>query len=248
MIKKNEVGRHSKEVVLILISLALGMLILFSVSAVPSGIDGLKSISNQTKGSSPAGVFNISGGHISVFNLTARIQDPRWKGFVGNVTGSFTLSDASGSTLYDWQLSTLTGRIYATRNSSTIGWAAIKCANITTLDAENSKLNLTNPSDNLNVTFNYLSPSNPAFYVGAVPIAANSCPTLNTYVDNASQTNYFYEMALYSKPSIIYATIMEPGSVGYNGQKYDFQAIVPDYGTPGFTGSTAYYLYIELGS
>jgi len=236
-----------KEFFLVFASFVFIIFLIFSVLAVPVGPDSLNSISNQSKTANGAAEFNISGGNIATFNLTARIQDPRWKGFIGNVTGSFTLDDSSGSTLYDWQLSTLTGRIYSTRNGSTIDWSAIKCANLTTLNAENSALNLTNPDDNLNQTFN-LTGSNPAFYVGSVPIGANSCPTLNTYVNNASQTNYFYEMALYTAPSIVYATVMEPGSVGYDGDKYDFQAIVPDNGSPGFSGSTAYYLYIELGS
>lgn len=242
--KKENLG---KNFILAFASFVFILFLIFSVIAVPVGPDTLTSISNSTKVASGAKEFNISGGNIATFNLSARIQDPRWKGFVGNVTGSFTLDDASGSTLYDWQLSTLTGKIYSTRNGSTIDWSAIKCANLTTLNAENSALNLTDPNDNLNQTFN-LTGSNPAFYVGSVPIAANSCPTLNTYVNGASQTNYFYEMALYTDPSIVYATIMEPGSVGYNGEKYDFQAIVPDNGSPGFSGSTAYYLYIELGS
>ncbi len=236
-----------KRNVLVIISFTFILFLVFSVMAVPVGPDSLTSVSNQSKVANPALEFNISGGNIATFNLTARIQDPRWKGFVGNVTGSFTLDDASGSTLYNWQLSTLTGRIYATRNDSAINWAGIQCATNTTLDTEAGALNLTNPDDTLNKTF--VTPgSNPAFYVGGVPIAANSCPTLNTYQNSASQSNYFYEMALYSNPSVIYATIMEPGEVGYNGDRYDFQAIVPDVGTPGFTGATPYYLYIELGS
>ena len=124
----------------------------------------------------------------------------------------------------------------------------VNCSNITTLNAENAALNLTNPDDNLNVTFIYANPSHPPFYVGGAPITANSCPTLHTYVNSGSQTGSFYEMALYSAPSIIYATIMESSAVGYNGDLYDFQAIVPDDGSPGFTGATPYYLYIELGS
>lgn len=246
-LNKREQKNLGKTFTLAFVSSIFLIFLIFSVIAVPVGPDALNSVSNSTKVASGAKEFNISGGNIATFNLSARIQDPRWKGFVGNVTGSFALDDASGSTLYNWQLSTLTGRIYSTRNSSTIDWSTIQCANLTTLNSENSALNLSNPNDNLNQTFN-LTGSNPAFYVGGVHIAANSCPTLNTYVNNASQTNYFYEMALYTNPSIVYAAVMEPGSVGYNGNKYDFQAIVPDNGTPGFSGSTAYYLYIELGN
>lgn len=232
-----------------LIAFVLVFLILFSLvaSANPAGIDQVVQVSNVTKSSASAAVINISGGYIDTFNITARIQDPRWKGFVGNVTGSFALDDASGSTLYDWELSSLTGRVYTTRNSITPNWASIECSNITTLNSEANALNLTNPSDTLNKTFNS-SGVHSSFYVGAVFIAANSCPVLNTFVNSASQTSSFQEVALYSPSDIIYATLLEQGTVGYNGQHYDFQEIVPENGTPGFNGATAYYLYIELGS
>jgi hypothetical protein len=53
-------------------------------------------------------------------------------------------------------------------------------------------------------------------------------------------------MALYDSTSIIYATILENDLAGYDGQTYDFQMLVPENGSQGFTGATAYYLYVEL--
>jgi hypothetical protein len=106
-----------------------------------------------------------------------------------------------------------------------------------------------NPNDNLNKTFNYSSgASHNSFYVGSKSIPANYCPTLNTYVNNATQDNYFEEMALFDGFSLVYATIMEPRRTGYSGQSFDFQMIVPENGAPSFTGATAYYLYVEIGT
>ena len=182
-------------------------------------------------------------------NLSATMQNNRWKAFVGHVTGSFTLQDSSGSTIYNWNLNSITGRVYASRNSSTLNWASINCSNITTLNQENVNMNHTNPNDNLNMTFNTTSgATHNAFYVGSKSISANSCPTLNTFINNATQDSYFEEMPLYDGSSIVYATILNQNHAGYNGQNYDFQMIVPENGAASFTGSTAYYLYVEIGT
>ena len=231
------------------------------ISATPTGPSTITSISNSSLGTTPALSFNLSGGNIGVFNLTANVQDPRWKGFVGNASGSFTLSDASGSTLYNWNLASITGKLYATRYNSNVNWAGIQCANLTTLVNEDNSMNLTDltaPNDNLTQTFNCTSAgcagTNAPFYVGAVYIAANTCPTLFTYTNTTGQSlpqNSFYqETALYAPSNVlVYETPIEPSNtVGYNGQIYNFQMIVPENGTIGFNSSTAYYLYVELGS
>jgi hypothetical protein len=240
----------NKTLFLILFSLAVIIVLLqFIYAANPEGPDQVIVSSNTTKVSSAAKMINISGGYIASANLTATIQDARWKAFVGYVSGKFTLSDSSSSTIYDWTLTTITGRVYSTRNSSGVNWAVINCSNITNLNQENLNINQSNANDNLNKTFNYTSgATHNSFYVGAVNIPANTCPTLNTYVNNGTQDNYFEEMALYDGYNMVYATIMEPRRTGYNGQNYDFQMIVPENGAPGFTGATAYYLYVEIGT
>jgi hypothetical protein len=229
------------------------------ILAVPTGPSTIISISNSTKVASPALMFNNSGGFISTFNLTVSVQDSKWKAFVGNVSSSFTLSDGTGSTLYNWQSATTTGRIYATRNSSAINWPAVACANSTTLGNESIAMVLnttTAPSDMLNMTFN-MTPGNNPFFVGQVLISANTCPTLLTYVNNNSQsaTTFFQEVPLYittsnpASPTIIYESpIQGPAQVGYNGQFYNFQMLVPENGTVGYSSSTAYYMYLELGT
>ncbi|HLC78403.1 MAG TPA: hypothetical protein VJH92_04720 [Candidatus Nanoarchaeia archaeon] len=224
----------------------------FLLAANPVGPDSIASVNNSSKAVTSAIMFNVSGGNISTFNITATVQNPRWKGFVGNMTGRFTLDDAAGQTIFDWTLSTVTGRVYATSNSSTIGWPTINCSNSTFLNTENTIMAHSNVNDNITKTFNATNDSfygtHNAFFVGAVSIGANSCPTLNTYISDVSQNTDFEEMALYSAPNTVYATILEEDTVGYNGQRFDFQMIVPDNGSAGYTSAIPYYVYVELGT
>jgi hypothetical protein len=218
-------------------------------AATPVGPDTLTLIDNETKTASGAATINISGGRIATLNINATIQNPRWKAFVGNVIGKFTLQDSTASTIYDWSISSLTGRIHATRTSGAITWASINCSNVTNLRQENLNINHTNPDDNLTVTFNTTAgATHSAFYVGTRYISANSCPTLNVYRNNASSDSYWEEMALYDTSNIVYTSLLDDNEIGFDGGTYDFQMIVPENGLPTFTGSTAYYLYIELGT
>lgn len=218
----------------------------------PAVPDGTDLISNETKSVQTEGgtKVNISGGRIATLNLNTTVQNPRWKAFVGNVTGSFTLDDASDSTIYDWSLSVTTGRVYSTKNSTTPSWTSIDCSNISVLEQENQEMNHT-AGDNITATFNASNPNpdHDAFYVGSALIDANSCPTLSTYQNDAPQaqgSDVFEEVALYDGINVIYAALLEEGEVGFDGNIYDFQMIVPENGADGFGGATAYYLYVEL--
>ncbi len=233
-----------------LLFVALFAFLIFSeVNATPSGPDSAVIESNTTKGSVGAYTLNISGGRVVVFNMSSQIQDIRWKAFIGRVTGSFTLDDASGSTVYDWSLATVAGEVYATRNSSTINWNNLTCASVADLNEENSELGHTSLADNLTATFNITAEAtHEEFFVAARNISQNSCPTLNTYVANNTQDTYFEEVALYESVggNMVFATILEQDAYGYDNRTYDFQMIVPEVGTPGWDGATAYYLYVEL--
>jgi len=207
---------------------------------------------NSTANTTSAWQVNVSGGYIAYLNITANMQDLKWKAFVGIVSGKFALSDSNGSTIYDWSLASITGRVFSTRNSSSVNWTGIQCANKTWLEWENGQMNHTGLYDNISVTFN--STNHTSFYVGAVPIANNTCSSLATYRNSAPQSTYFQEVALTDSSSytsgsggkIVYSTKIEPHVTGFNNQPYDFQMIVPENGAPGYNGITPYYLYVEL--
>jgi hypothetical protein len=231
----------------------LGLILIFGVlfslnlifAATPDN-PVITSVNNSTKTNTESGFFNISGGYISTMNLAANFQNDRWKAFVGNVSGKYTLDDIAGQTIFDWTLSTITGRVYSTRDSGSIEWATISCANDTEMENENSALvHGSAASDNLTRTFNDTVHS--GFWAAGTFITPNSCSyTLNTYINDAPQTTDFEEISLHDGTSIVYATILENDVVGYNGAQYDFQMLVPENASTAFTGATPYYIYVEL--
>ena len=235
------------------------VLILNTVSAVdPVPPDSIDTIRNVTKNSTAPLFVNISGGRIATLQVNATTQNPRWKAFVGNVTGKFTLMDPEGETVFDWEMASLTGRLYATANQSALSWATVNCSNVTSLEWENDKFNHTRADDNITITFNAtinstddnltVSGSHDEFYVGGIYMPPNKCPTLNTYNNSLAQDLVFEEVALYDGSNMIYATILEDDETGYNLDTYDLQMIVPEIGLPGYSSSTAYYIYVEIGT
>jgi len=233
-----------------LIYVALFALLFFNFAgATPVGPDSTVIESNTTKATLNATMINISGGRVLIFNVSSIIQDIRWKAMIGSVSGSFTLDDAGGSTVYDWDLAAIGGEVYATSNSSTITWSNLTCANVANLNSENTKMSLTSSADNLTATFNISSGATHAeFFVATRNITVNTCPTLNTFVNDSRQDVDFEEVALYEYlgGNVVYASILEQDVSGYNNVSYDFQMIVPENGASGWTGSTAYYLYVEI--
>lgn len=240
---------HGKEVNAELV-MALGVLfsfiIIFApvVLATPTGPDSIVSIANETRAVTGGVGFNISGGYISTFNLTASVQNPHWKAFVGNVTGVFTLDDSSGSTIYDWTLSSISGEVYATRFSGTVTWASANCSNQTHINYEDNQL-WHDGEDNISSTFD--GTNSATFVVAGNSILAGYCRATNTYVNNASQGAQFEEVVLHDFANhTVFATILEPNEVGFDGGLYDFQMIVPENGSETWTGQTVYYIYVEL--
>jgi hypothetical protein len=223
---------------------AVILLLSLTSAATPQGPAQVNNTANSTKSSSSNPYqFNISGGYISTLNMSLKMQDVKWKAFIGDVSGKFTLDDASGSTIFDWTLSTTNGKVFATRNDSTINWANINCSNLSLMEEENYEINHTNRDDNITKTFNNRTHSE--FTVSTATIYADSCPTVHAYVNNAT-SNKFQEMVLSDKISTVFATILEQNEVGYNGVRYDFQMIVPENGASIFTGWTPYYIYVEI--
>jgi hypothetical protein len=249
---KNQNNLSNKEIVclstFVFFLIFLTNLVIAVSSPVPP--DSMTIWSNDTKNVSSTSSFmlNTSGGVISKINFTSSTQNPHWKAFVGYITGKFTLDDSNGSTIYDWTLATVSGVVFATRDSTAILWPEISCANVTTLRAEDNALSQTNQYDNITKTFNANSATgnHSEFFVGSVNISINSCPTVHTYVNDSSQTSRFAEVALYTSGTIVYSTLLENRVTGFDYNPYDFQMLVPENGAKGFSGATAYYLYVEL--
>jgi hypothetical protein len=227
---------------LFLILLAVASITTF---AIPNGVSVLKNESTFEQNYSASAVLNVSGGTISNLTINATTQNQRWKGFVGQVKGTLALADASSNSLFDWQETTVSGQIYATRNSSMLTWADVKCAEDIIITNEETNLNIT--SSNPDSVFNTFSTrSHREFYVGVTQIQSDSCRSVALNVNGSVQTSKFQEMVLQDGSNIIYSSMLENRTYGFNGQFYDFQMIVPENALPGLQSSTAYYFYLEL--
>ena len=216
------------------------------------------------------------GGYIFTLKLTSEQRNTRWKAYVGNVTGTLVLDDAYDNTIYQWTLSSVAGEVYATRSAGSVNWSGINCtwiadgrenktwdminrstSNRTPEHNENLALSQTSKDDNITATFAYRNHS--SITIGSVEIGKDECYSVQTYVENNAQsftdsnTANFTEIILYdgayntTTGNVVYATEMEQDKIGYRSDStYDFQMIVPEVATVGFSSSTAYYFYVEL--
>jgi len=125
-------------------------------------------------------------------------------------------------------------------------------SNRTISELENVAMDLLYATDNITTTF--WNRSHRYFKVGTVHIWEDSCYAIHPYINNTEQHDYFDEVLLYdgSEPgtgNIIYAGMVENNSMGYSANfniTFDFQILVPERGTTGWSGSTPYYFYVEL--
>ena len=224
--------------------------IFISLADISIGIpQGPTIISNKTDNYTPIPDTQITtaGGSFTTLILNATTQTLRWKAYVGNVSGKLALDDANGKSIFDWRVASVTGEVYTTRNS-TIDWSSIQCANSTTINNEDLSMNMSLSSpDTINKTFNVSI--HKSFYVGTILMQNSTCRSIATYVNDTAQASLesasFQEMLLqdgYNR--MVYATLINQNTTGYNNQKYDFQMIVAE--NEWQTTPTTYYLYVEL--
>ncbi|MDD9954108.1 MAG: hypothetical protein OXR66_07275 [Candidatus Woesearchaeota archaeon] len=230
--------------VLFLLTLLLGA---GFIAAEPSGVDIL---SNTTESPTPqtAASLTTAGGSFTTLILNATTQTLKWKAYVGNISGDVKLEDAANYSIYEWDLTTVTGEVYSSRNTS-IDWSSIGCANQGNITAEEGDLNIvTTAVDSINSTFN--NTVHTSFYVGPTLIVNSTCRSVATYVNDSAQAITeaadFQEVLLADADSnFVYTTILEEDAQGYNNGAFDFQLIVAE--DPTTTSASTYYFYAELG-
>ena len=187
------------------------------------------------------------GGTISTLSLNVSQQTAVWKGYVGNVTGQLVLQDSLNYTLYDWQLTTINGEVFATRASS-VTWSSIGCANYANISAEYTPLSMSESDvDSINQTFIYQNHSQ--FTVAGTTLNQDTCPSIATYLNSTAQvvntTADFQEVLLDDDLGLVYATILEQDTAGYHDLwNYDFQMIIPD--SDAAATQTTYYFWAEI--
>ncbi|MBU1854963.1 MAG: hypothetical protein KKF89_04545 [Nanoarchaeota archaeon] len=236
------------------------LIYVFSVLLVQTGAEPVgATVSNISTVSqvATAGDRDDNGGTITTINVNVSQQNYAWKAYVGNITGTLSLDDANGYTIYEWSLtqSNLSGEIYATRYSS-LSWTDIACANSTIIAAEQTAVNMSvTDGDNINATFS--KEKHPTFIVAGETLANSSCPVFYTYYNGTSQadaeSSKFPEIIIQnSEERLVYVTKLEKDVAAYTvnstGQNhtYDFQFLVADDDRAGQI--TTYYFYAELDS
>lgn len=210
----------------------------------PTQPDNMVNISSQSP--APTGGFasNTTGGTITVVNINTTSQNPHWKAYVGNISGRLALQDGASNAIYDWNISSMEGEIYATRKSTVVDWNSIVCADETHISAEEDSLNFSSGNeDSIINTFN--KKSHAAFYAGLTSLPADSCNSTNLYV-NGDASSDFEELLLYDGSYIVYTSLLENRITGFDGNEYDFQMILPDSGLEGSQAPETYYFYVEL--
>ena len=277
---KQKIFKNSKlnTLFLIITLSSILSLILTAVNAQAAPIGpSVTILANQTKATAASTKVNTTingtispGGYIFTTALTSVQQNTRWKGYVGNVTGTLVLDDANDNRLFSWALSTaLAGEVYATRTSGNVNWTGINCtwikegslryneSNRSAEASENAALSQTNKDDNITATFS--KANHTSITTGSVVIGKNECFAVQPYQKSAAQVfadsanANFTEVILYdgafntTNGNVIYESRIDNDVTGYRSDStYDFQMILPESGAVGFSSSTAYYFYVEL--
>ncbi len=231
-----------KAILLLTLLLTAGLLVL----AEPEGAV-IDSSTTETPAARSAGSLTTAGGSFTTLVLNATSQTQKWKAYVGNISGTLALRDSTNLSIYRWDLTTITGEVYASRNAS-INWTNIDCVQNSTLNNEETELNIDNNAvDSINETFN--TSIHKQFYVGTTQIPQSSCRAIATYVNDQAQTpdvNADFQLILLEdQVSMVYATLLEDSTAGYDNSQFDFQMIVAE--DPTVTTPNTYYFWAELG-
>ncbi|MGV8086781.1 MAG: hypothetical protein ACP5N1_04065 [Candidatus Woesearchaeota archaeon] len=232
----------------ILIIIIFGLVFIPVVFAAPTGPSTINVISSSRY--TPFAAANISAiaGNVTEINFNANTITNTWQGYFGNITGSIVLGNSNNQTLYNWNLSSPTGEIYATRNSDVPAWGSIACANQVQINSEDTLLgvNQTIDQDSVNITFINSTPFD-SFFVGSINInSTQNCRAVNLYNGTGASSEDFQEVLLHDGTAMVYTAIITQDSLGFDNRTHDFQMLVGEDGHRGNSDPIPYYFYLEL--
>ena len=136
------------------------------ICALPNGPISIIYKGNATKNTSTLTGRGIDQrSTIVTVKLNVSQQTVKWKAYVGNITGKITLDDAQNYTIYDWTVSQVQGKVFATRRATAVNWNTVICANNSVVEAEMVALNhAIKTDDTINKTFTPIN--HPGFWAG----------------------------------------------------------------------------------
>lgn len=240
-------------VAIFLIAIAVSSLIVF---AQPQGPEGLFEGTDERKPTADPIMVQAQAGNVTALSINATRITSRWQGYYGNISGSITLDDAQNNSIYQWQLVSPQGEIYAVNDSKTVQWTQVICVNISALSANAVNVTLsaletslgmsTNDADGVNETFNHTFTG--SFQVGTRTInSASGCRSVSLYQNDGYTGDKFNETILTDNTSnhnVIYTALLEQDATGFSGSTLDFQMLVGENGDT--EQATNYYFYVEL--
>ncbi len=221
---------------------------LFSIAialANPLGVDEVERIeSSRFNDTITPQSIQAQAGNVSELSISAVAVTRTWQGFYGNITGQLILADSSGNNFYDWNVTSPSGQVYASRNDS-ISWTGVTCLSGARIEDEEAYLGRTT-TDPDSVTNTFTDTNHPSFLVGTQSISG--CPTTQAYGSGGSQSGEFWQVLLDDpNQNTIYTTLIQDiATQGFNERPWHFQLLVGENGHPGNEGTTTYYFYVEL--
>jgi len=224
---------------------------IFSVSmvlAAPTGPSSATNLGSSRYSSASAANISAFAGNVTELNFVANTITQTWQGYFGNITGTIVLGNANNQSMYNWNLSSPSGQVYATRTSSVPAWASVFCANQVNVTAEDTALgvNVSVDQDSVNKTFINTTAFN-TFYVGNVNInSTQNCRAVNLFNGTAAPSSNFQEVLLNDGTNMIYTALISQDANGFDNRTHDFQMLVGENGHNADTTATPYYFYLEL--
>jgi hypothetical protein len=217
--------------------------------AAPEGIEEITILSSERRTPSVAKNITAQGGNITRLNISASTQTIAWQGFAGNISGSIVLDDASGDRFYRWNLTNISGEIYASRNS-TLVFTSIFAVNDCTVDESLTGTRADRVNRTYSKSSNFVN-----FSVGAIAINTTTACAAYPFVNSSLQSSAkLFQNAILTPDgnllngsqinNSIYAGILQDFFVaGFDFQHYNFQLLVPVNRTSSFN---TYAIYAEL--
>jgi hypothetical protein len=232
-----------------LVSIAFALLVLAGIYIGTREASALGGVTNTTYSAQTFTITNGSavttGGYVYTFNISTEEKTYRWVGLWGNVTGEISMKAASNE-FYNWPLTTITASsvLYATTDGTGIDPTNFEnnSGDRTDLEAADTAYGYdASVLDSINNTYD----TGTTFQSPSMDAAVN---TNSTAVD--SWTNYMLKKAgsITSEDDIVWAVEINPQQTSFNGEKADYELLIPENEEAGDGEGTAttYYLWMEL--
>jgi len=207
------------------------------VSALPAGAT-ISGTGNTTWNSDGIDSITVQGGYIYPRNLHGVMQTMKWAAIYGDATGQIVLANASGTSLYEWPIDSITnGHAIFTENDAP-AWSSLGAGTAAEVD---STWSFGSASDNATNTFN-------ATESDTINAISATVPVVKTYKSTGENYWETYLWKLGSgtaKDNFVFAGKVHDNEDAFDGTTADFQALVPVEVT-GDSSTETYYAYVEL--